>query len=221
MDLGMQRLHPPIHHLRRRRIRRHLDDGHPRLPQRLGRPPGRQYLDASSRQKPPKLHEPCLIRNRNQRPLDHLLAHADSPDIGDRRRAAFDKLRLRSDFSPITGFPHAELPHPELVEGRSTHDAGCRLTHTPRPRQRSPRQNRRLLTCSSFVHILLYFRCCPAKSRFGGTAGSDGRFLTSYIRPPPSGTRDCRPNPLAPGNRLLTSFTWGCSSDSKKPGHNS
>jgi hypothetical protein len=36
----------------------------------------------------------------------------------DRRLAAFDRLRLRADFSAITGFPHAEL-----VEARTTLDA--------------------------------------------------------------------------------------------------
>jgi hypothetical protein len=36
----------------------------------------------------------------------------------DRRRAAFDKLRLRTSLSAATG-----LPHPEHVEGRTVLDA--------------------------------------------------------------------------------------------------
>ena len=176
MDLRMQRLNPPIHHLRESRVRRHLHHRHPRVPQRLSRSPRRKYLDALRRQKPPKLDKPRLVRNRNQRPLDRVIAH-------------------EAGSSPT-------FPRPLWAggRGRGLAPAGATqippnpLTECPPARQRSAWATRRYLTCSLFVHTLLSSTAARELSRLRGDCAVAVEFLPSCIRP----LQTARPTPPEP-----------------------
>ena len=80
MDLRMQRLNPPIHHLRKAGVPR--PPRAPALPPPAAPwpiPPVEIISTPLCRQKPPELHQPRLVRNRNQRPLDRLLGHDGPP----------------------------------------------------------------------------------------------------------------------------------------------
>ena len=81
VHLGMQRLHPAVQHLRKAGQVADIAHRQPRLAQRPRRPAGRNQLHAVPRQRPRKLHQPGLVRNRKQRPPNplhsaHILNHS-------------------------------------------------------------------------------------------------------------------------------------------------
>ncbi len=67
MDLGMQRLHPPVHHLRHAGDVGDVDDIEARLAQQLGGAAGGDELDALSAQALGKLHHARLVADRKER----------------------------------------------------------------------------------------------------------------------------------------------------------
>jgi len=75
MNLRMERLHPPVHHLGKAGQLGHVPNLQPRLPQRPGGAAGRHQLDAVPRQRPPQLGEPGLVGDGQQGPADANVSH--------------------------------------------------------------------------------------------------------------------------------------------------
>ena len=83
MDAGMQRLHPPVHDLRKAGEVGNVTDREPGFRQGLRRPAGRDQLDAERRETRRKLHQPGLVGDGQQRAAD--------PDaVGHRRDVGLD-----------------------------------------------------------------------------------------------------------------------------------
>ncbi len=72
MDLGMQRLHPPVHHLGHAGDIGDVDDLEARLAQQFGGTAGGDELDALGAQASGKLHHARLVADRKQRAGDLL-----------------------------------------------------------------------------------------------------------------------------------------------------
>ena len=64
VHLGMQRLHPSIHHFWETSVVAQLHHLHPCVPQSFSRSPGRNQLHPFSRQEFGELQQPRLVRNR-------------------------------------------------------------------------------------------------------------------------------------------------------------
>ena len=73
VDLGMQRLHAPVEHLRKAGELGHVLDGEPSAAQHRGGAARRDQLDAHLRQRLRKLDEPRLVRHRKERASDPAL----------------------------------------------------------------------------------------------------------------------------------------------------
>src|SRR5262249_50700906 len=70
VDLGMQRLHAAVQHLRKACGLRDVDDPHPRVADRLRGAPGREDLDAKRGPNPGGLDEARFGANAHERPAD-------------------------------------------------------------------------------------------------------------------------------------------------------
>ena len=70
VDLGVQRLDPPIHHLGKAGEFGDVEHRQPGIAQRLGGAAGRNQLDAPRGQRLAEIGQPGLVRHRKQRPAD-------------------------------------------------------------------------------------------------------------------------------------------------------
>jgi hypothetical protein len=85
MDLGVERLHPPVHHLGKAGQVGDVAHLEPRLAKRLGGAAGRDQLDARRGQRPAELDEAGLVRHRQQGALDLHPSLTSSPFQAARR----------------------------------------------------------------------------------------------------------------------------------------
>src|SRR6266511_5878976 len=69
MDLGMERLDPPVQNLRRAGIGGYVGDRDPGLSERLGGPAGGENLVPQLLQSLGEFEDPGLVRHADQRPL--------------------------------------------------------------------------------------------------------------------------------------------------------
>ncbi len=70
VDLRLQRLHAPIHHLGKAGVVRNLDHRHARIAERFGRAAGREDLHAARGEELAQLHEPRLVGDGDERAAD-------------------------------------------------------------------------------------------------------------------------------------------------------
>ena len=76
MHLGMERLHPPVHHLGKAGQFRNVDDGQACVAQGLGGAAGGHQLDVASRKRRSKFGKSRLVGHREERPFHRHVIHA-------------------------------------------------------------------------------------------------------------------------------------------------
>ena len=104
MDPRMERLHPPVEHLREAGDRGDVRDRHARLAEGPRRPARADQLEAAAHESPGEVHQPRLVRDRQERPprtrkgrLGSGGVDRDPPPVHVERTAEEERHRVRED----------------------------------------------------------------------------------------------------------------------------
>ena len=140
MDLGVKRLHPPVHHLGKAGQIGDVAHLEPGLAQRLGGAAGRDQFDAVPGQRLPELDQPGLVRHGQQSAGDLHVRHARSSrsPVQDARLSSQEMVMPSAGVSPVTTSCSVACGRASpSIHRLSSTASGRRGSGTARPRRRA------------------------------------------------------------------------------------